>query len=89
MFWQMDTTTWHISDEQQLKNHLQNDHRAGDTDQKIWFADQEIQCTGNDTEHGVNEDAKCRNTKENVIQIALVFTAEFQRLNPIWRKEFD
>lgn len=86
----MDTASRYIGNEEQLQNHLKNNNWAGDRNQEAWFVQWiEVQCTRNDTERRVNEYTECRDTQQNVIEVASLLTTEFQLWNTENEMQFN
>lgn len=78
MLRQVNTSTWNIADKQQLENNLKDRNWRGDGDEKILVVFVGVQSSGNHAEYGVQEQAKCWDTEQDVVEVALLFAAEFQ-----------
>lgn len=77
----MHTTSRYIGNEQQLQNDLENGNRAGDGDEEVLIVLENVERTSDDTENIVDEQTECRDSQENVVEVALLLAAEFQALN--------
>lgn len=65
--------------------YLKHAQAASDHDEEIRLMSEGSHSTSDDTEHGVQEEAKCRDTEQDVVQVRLFFGAELQRLHPAER----
>lgn len=77
----MNSSSSHISDEQKLKNNLQDGNRRCDCDKEVLIIFMQVQSSGNDAEHRVEEKSESWHAKQDVVQVALLFDAELQALN--------
>lgn len=81
MFWQVNATSRHVGDEQQLQNHLQNCDWWCDGDKEVLIVFVCVQSASNDAKDWVQEEPKSWDAQQNVVEIALLFTTELQALN--------
>lgn len=60
------------------------DHRqySGDHDEQIRFSRESVQRSGDDAKNSVHEQAERRNAQQYIVQVALLFRSEFERLHP-------
>lgn len=82
MLRKVDSATRNICDEQKLKYHLHHGEDSGNHHQPVRFMGKGVERSSNDTEDGVGEEAEGRDTKEDVIEVALFLGLELERLHP-------
>jgi hypothetical protein len=73
---QVHTTSRDIGDEEQLQNDLKNGDGARDGNEEILIVLEDVERTGNHAKDIVDEQAKGRDSQEDVVEVALLLASE-------------
>lgn len=82
MFWEMDASAGYVRDEEKLQYHLSDGQQSSDHYQEVRFMSECIQSSSDNAEHSVDKQPKCWDAQQDIVQVALLLSAEFHSLDP-------